>query len=243
LVDKLNGLSDYQGLFETAFGRRANMETIGLALASYQRTLVSGASRFDRWYFGKEASALNREEQRGYALFSGKANCVACHTIGRESALFTDQKFHSTGLGWQNAMQAPAAVKRVPLAPGVTIAMDRARIDVVAEAPRNDLGRYEVTQDPADRWTYKTPTLRNIVLTAPYMHDGSLATLEAVVDLYDRGGVAAAPVDPLIKPLKLNDAEKADLVAFLKSLTGDNVADLVNDAFAAPIGDPAAESH
>jgi cytochrome c peroxidase len=99
-----------------------------------------------------------------------------------------------------------------------------------------DLGRYEVTNLPADRWRYRTPTLRNVALTAPYMHDGSLPSLRAVLLFYNRGGVPNEVLDPLIRPLALSDAEIDDLLAFLLSLTGGNVDTLVSDAFAAPIG-------
>jgi cytochrome c peroxidase len=106
-----------------------------------------------------------------------------------------------------------------------------------APAP-GDLGRYEVTGDPDDRWTYRTPTLRNVALTAPYMHDGSLATLRDVVEFYDRGGVPNEGLDARLRPLGLSREQVADLVAFLESLTGADVDLLVADALAAPVGDP-----
>jgi len=99
-----------------------------------------------------------------------------------------------------------------------------------------DLGRYEITSLPADRWRYRTPTLRNVALTAPYMHDGSLPSLRDVLLFYNQGGVPNEVLDPLISPLGLSDAEIDDLLAFLQSLTGGNVDALVSDAFAAPIG-------
>jgi len=110
-------------------------------------------------------------------------------------------------------------------------------IESVGEAPPSDLGRYEVTQNPADRWRYKTPTLRNVALTAPYMHHGVFGTLKEVVSFYNKGGIPNPLLDPSIRPLGLTDSEMADIVAFLESLTGDNVETLVRDAFAAPIGD------
>ncbi|MGH8509458.1 MAG: cytochrome-c peroxidase, partial [Gammaproteobacteria bacterium] len=106
----------------------------------------------------------------------------------------------------------------------------------VGEPPATDLGRYEVTQDPADRWRYKTPSLRNVALSAPYMHDGSFATLAEVVAYYNRGGYAAP--DREIKPLGLSTTEEHDLVLFLESLTGDNVGEIAAEGLAAPIGDP-----
>jgi cytochrome c peroxidase len=96
--------------------------------------------------------------------------------------------------------------------------------------------------NPSDRWKYRTPGLRNVALTAPYMHNGELLTLEAVVDFYNRGGIPNELLSPLLKPLGLVDKERAALVDFLKSLTGSNVRILVSDAFAVPIGDPDAVS-
>ena len=127
--------------------------------------------------------------------------------------------------------------RRVQVAPGVYVDVENTLIDTVSETKANDLGRYEVTQNPQDRWKYKTPALRNISLTAPYMHNGSLATLQEVVEFYNRGGIANENLDPLIKPLNLSAQEMDEITAFLMTLTGDNVAELVSDAFAAPVGD------
>jgi len=238
VLDRVHVLPDYRGLFEAAFdGRGATMETLGMALASYERSLVAANSRFDRWYFGKESGALSPEAERGFGLFTGKAGCAQCHSIGAEHALFTDQKLHNTGVGFRQTMNRPLP-SQVRVAPGVEV---KVAPDVVAEAsetPASDLGRYEISEDPADRWKYKTPTLRNVGLTAPYMHDGSIATLRGVVEFYDGGGVPNDLLDAKVRPLGLSDEEKADLVAFLESLTGGNVAALVADADAAPIGDP-----
>ncbi|MFH0351124.1 MAG: cytochrome c peroxidase [Chromatiales bacterium] len=234
VLDKVRRLPAYQSLFERAFGRPAGMETIGQAIASYERTLISGNTPFDRWYYGRETTALGREAQRGFKLFTGKARCGACHALGHDHALFTDQEPHNTGIGWQRSMHTRAAEAAVPIAPGLNVAKNF--VEAVSEPPPNDLGRYEITQDPADRWRYKTPGLRNVALTAPYMHDGSFATLADVVVYYNRGGYAAP--DREIEPLGLSPMEQNDLVVFLESLTGDNVRELAADGLAAPIGDP-----
>ncbi len=234
VLDKVRRLPDYQGLFERAFGRSAGMETIGQAIASYERTLISGNTPFDRWYYGRDRAALGREAQRGFKLFTGKGRCGACHALGRDHALFTDQELHNTGIGWQRSMHTRAAEAAVAIAPGLNVA--KHLLEAVSEPPANDLGRYEVTQDPADRWRYKTPSLRNVALTAPYMHDGSFATLADVVVYYNRGGYAAP--DREIEPLGLSPMEQNDLVVFLESLTGDNVREIAADGLAAPIGDP-----
>lgn len=238
VIHKIEAMPDYAGLFEAAFdGRGPTMETLGMAIASYERTLVSGNSPFDRWRYGGEAAALADDARRGFALFTGKAGCSACHRIGENSARFTDNRLHNTGIGYRASMQAAPDRRRVLLAPGVYVEVDAEVIDSVGERPPGDLGLYELTQDPADRWKYKTPTLRNVALTAPYMHDGSLSTLREVVEFYNRGGVANELLDPQVRPLELSEQEVEALVAFLLSLTGDSVDLLVSDAFAAPVGD------
>jgi cytochrome c peroxidase len=126
--------------------------------------------------------------------------------------------------------------RRVLLAPGVFIEVDAGAVVESSEPPPADLGYYEITQDPDDRWKYRTPTLRNVALTAPYMHDGSLTTLAAVVEFYDGGGIDNERLDPLVRPLGLNELEKSDLVAFLQALTGDNIDRILSDAFNAPVG-------
>ena len=238
VLNKIRRIDDYDGLFEAAFdGRGVSMATLGSALASYQRALVSGDSAFDRWYYGGEANALSKPAQRGFELFSGKAACSACHLIGKDSALFMDNRLHNTGLGYRESMGIRPQKQLVQVAPGVVLEIDRDIIDRVGEPAPADLGLYEVTQNPYDRWKYKTPGLRNVELTAPYMHNGSLSTLRDVVEFYNAGGVPNEGLSPLIRPLDLNAQEQDDLVQFLESLTGSNVDTLVADAFAAPIGD------
>jgi cytochrome c peroxidase len=124
----------------------------------------------------------------------------------------------------------------VLVAPGQIVHVESDLASTTGTQKFRDLGRYEVSGLPRDRWRYRTPSLRNVALTSPYMHDGSLATLRAVLLFYNRGGVPNELLDPLIKPLGLDDAEIEDLLAFLKSLTGSNVDRLVSDAHAAPIG-------
>ncbi|MEQ1740339.1 MAG: cytochrome c peroxidase [Methyloglobulus sp.] len=238
VIDKIKNNHDYDGLFEKAFNKLPNMETIGMAIASYERALNSANSPFDRWYFGKDDKAVNEQAKRGFALFTGKAGCSQCHTVDKENALFTDNKLHNTGIGYADAMtKTVMPIQKVQVSPGVYVDVDNKLIASVAEPKANDLGRYEVTQKPQDRWRYKTPSLRNVQLTAPYMHNGSIASLREVVEFYNRGGIANENLDPLIKLLHLSSAEIDDLTVFLESLTGDNTEELVSDAFAAPVGD------
>ena len=245
LIDKIKQLYDYNNIFEHVFGHEVSIKNIGRALATYQRTLISAHSPFDRFYYGKELDALNSKEKKGFQLFIGKAKCVSCHLITEEYALFTNNNFHDTGLGWYNSMVKPSADQfiRVQLAPDVFTTISQEVIKSVGNPKSNDLGRYEVTHDHSDRWRYKTPIIRNIAITAPYMHDGSLSTLQEVVMFYNQGGHPHDKQDPLITPLQLNKDEIDALVDFLNTLTGDNIQELVVDARSEKIGNPGTIFH
>lgn len=233
VVEKVRQLPEYKGLFEAAFKGPVNAERLGHALASYQRTLVSGNSRFDRWYYGGEKNALTPKEQLGFQVFMGKGRCGTCHLVSEKSALFTDHKFHNTGLGWDRTMFPERKSYRVQLAPNVFVDV-LSKLLKPFEPTMPDVGRYEVTTNPRDSWAYKTPILRDLELTPPYMHDGSLRTLEEVIDFYDKGGIDNPEKSPLITRLNLTPEEKSALVGFLKSLTGDNIPALVRDARQVP---------
>jgi cytochrome c peroxidase len=239
VIGRLRQLPDYAGLFERAFGRGPGVETFGQALAAWQRTLLSGDSAFDRWYFGQDEDALSPAAKRGFFLFAGAAGCATCHRVDRTFALFTDDAFHNTGIGYYNSVLRPRdAPLKVEIAPGMFTTIDAGLVAAVSEPRPSDLGRYEITGELADRWAYKTPGLRDVALTAPYMHDGSLATIEDVVAFYDRGGVPHDLLDPRLRPLGLGPRERADLAAFLRGLTGSNAAELAKDARRAPVGNP-----
>jgi len=236
VIERILALADYRGLFEAAFdGKGVSAQRIGAALATYQRTLVAGDSRFDRWRYGGDAGALGEAERRGLRLFLGKARCATCHRVGERHALFTDHGFHNTGIGWRRTYQLPERT-RVEIAPGVYTELERRILESFSEPPPRDVGRYEITLDLRDRWAYKTPSLRNVALTAPYMHDGSLASLEAVIEFYDRGGIDNPEKSALLLPLGLDAAEKAALAAFLRALTGAQAEALLAREAQAPIG-------
>lgn len=178
--------------FAAAFGQPVNARDLGYALASFVRSIVSGDSRVDRYLDGDDR-ALSATEMRGLRVFRGAGLCTTCHKGGN----FTDEAFHNTGVAW---VEDPSAA-------GGRLA---------------DRGRAAVTSRPADEGAFRTPTLREISRTAPYMHNGSLPTLEAVVDFYEMGGRANPNLDPDLMPLRLANADKAALVAFLKALDGGN---------------------
>jgi cytochrome c peroxidase len=181
LIERLASIPGYVRAFTAAFGdgpiTRRNIEA---ALATYQRSLVSGTAPFDRWVMGDQ-EAIDQSAQRGFRIFTGKGRCSECHS----GWAFTDSSFHDIGT-----------------------------------AQGNDIGRGRFFPSSIQlRYAFKTPTLRDVARRAPYMHDGSLATLQDVVALYDRGGIARPSRSPKIAPLGLTEAEKEDLVAFLQTLT------------------------
>ena len=246
VIKRIKNLPDYQGLFEIAFdGHKANPVTIGQALASYNRVLVSGNSAFDRWYYGKEKQAVSEQAIRGFDLFKGKAQCINCHTIGETSALFTDNKLHNVGLDFIRSMTVASPEQETMLIdPGLYMKISQAFRKTVALTPLPDIGQYEITQNPDDRWKYRTPSLRNVALTGPYMHDSTIHSLKEVIAFYNQGGICHnensfpnVTQSLLIKPLDLTEQESDDLVAFLNTLNGDNVDELISDAFATPVGD------
>ncbi|MFD3191301.1 cytochrome-c peroxidase [Sedimentitalea sp. HM32M-2] len=240
VVDFLNRDEFYRQRFDAAFGAGASLDRIGQALAAYQRTLVAGNSGFDRWYYGGESDALDAAAQRGFALFDGKAQCSTCHLLNETNALFTDQALHDTGFGFirERDRQNPPDTARVQLAPGVLVDVDFSRISAVSLPREADLGRYEVTEDPDDRWKFRTPTLRNVAATRPYMHDGSIGTLRGVLEFYNAGGAGHPEQSPLIVPLGLSGDEMNDIESFLKSLTSPDLGCLASEARSHPPKNP-----
>ncbi len=222
----------YPTQFKGAFGVAADkitMEHVSKAIASFERTLIAGNSPFDRYQYNGEKTALSPEQIRGLEVFRGKGKCSLCHTIAPTYALFTDNNYHNLGVGFSKIephMYEVINAFRAANAQGKSV--DEL---VLKEGDTSQLGRVLVTITPTTVDSnaigrFKTPTLRNVELTGPYMHDGSLATLEDVVELYNRGNEKNPRLDPLFKPLNLTDQEKADLVAFMKALTSSSMPGL-----------------
>ena len=184
LVVKLRKVKGYQQQFRNSFGTEVTLEGIALAIAAFERTLISTNSAFDRYMQG-DTHAMNQSAIRGMALFKGKARCILCHN----GPNFTDNKFHNLGVPQVGPQ-------------------------------KEDVGRYAVTHQEQDRGAFKTPTLRSIIDTTPYMHDGVFLSVEEVIDFLDKGGGPNAHLSPLMKPLGLTPENKMDLIAFLEALTG-----------------------
>lgn len=205
-------------------GRDVTMDEVKKAIASFERTIVSGDSPFDKWYFGGERNAISEQAKRGFDVFVGSGRCVSCHVVEQTQALFTDNRFHNIGVGI-NKIQAdvPRLAAEFLKAKAAGAEVDKA---VLADPKVSDLGRFAVTDSFDEIGGFKTSTLRNIALTAPYMHDGSLKTLKDVVKHYNEGGKSPgdpAPINPYlsggIRPLNLTDQQIDDLVAFMETLT------------------------
>lgn len=178
-VEKLNAIPGYKKQFRKVFKTEVTADGIAKAIASFERTVLSGDAPYDRFKAGDE-SALSPAAKRGMDLFFNKAKCSACH----KGHSFTDLAFHNLGVGYEK------------------------------DSP--DLGRFAVTKLEGDKGRFKTPPLRDIHTSAPYMHDGSQKSLKEVVEFYNKGGVKNAQLDEEMKPLQLTEQEVEDLVVFMK---------------------------
>jgi cytochrome c peroxidase len=232
---------EYVSAFKEVFGKTGTAVTrteVLQAIAAFERTLVFGDSPFDRWHYGGDATAISPAAARGFKVFLEDGRCVSCHAIETDQALFTDNRFHNIGVGINNIQRdIPALAGAFLTAKSKGIDVDKA---VLTDRRTSELGRFAITDLPEELGAFKTSTLRNIAVTAPYMHDGSIATLRDVVVHYNNGGVTKEgdPVNDFlsggIRPLNLTDQQIDDLVAFLESLT--------SPAFAASVAPPKAEA-
>lgn len=219
LVDIVQRDPKYQRDFAKCFTKQSDTISMGqitAVLATFERTLLAGDSPFDRYYFAGERTAMPESAIRGFELFRGRAQCATCHLIGEHDALLTDQQFHPsiTRLPAEvndNLSRLTQKVVRARAQSDGSRMIDRAITDDPQIAA---LGRFVVTLNPADIGQFKTPSLRNVALTAPYMHDGSFANLEQAIDaeLYVRGSAMNFPI-------VLTANEREDMLAFLNALT------------------------
>jgi len=226
--------ADYVAAFKKVFGVQPaaiSMTQVTQAIAAFERTKISGNSPFDRWYFSGDNSAISEEAKRGFQVFLAEGRCVSCHVIEQDQAVFTDHRFHNIGVGINDMQDEIVAV---------AIAQQRLKrndpsldVDVAAltDANVSELGRFAINGALTEIGSFKTPTLRNIARTAPYMHDGSIETLRDVVTHYNNGGVTneGDPVNAFIsggiRPLDLTDAQIDELVAFMETLTSPEFAE------------------
>ena len=220
LVARVSSIPEYRTMFQRLFPREGiTLDTVARTIAAYERTLVSVNSPFDRFLKG-DRKAITANQKSGWALFKGKARCIECHSLSRSSPVFTDFKFHNTGVVGRdedfNKLSQRAVATRL-----------RRRSEPVASFAHqqefSELGRFLVTLNDKDIGAFKTPTLRDVELTGPYMHNGSLRTLLDVIRFYNQGGQKNPNLDSKIHVLNLNEKEINELVEFLRALTSDEV--------------------
>jgi cytochrome c peroxidase len=186
VINTLTTIPGYSARFKKVFNEdKITIDQVAKALATFERTLLSGGSAYDRYKTGDKKALTDLQQEGMEIFFSSKARCDSCH----EGLNFTNGKYANIGIG-----------------------MDK---------QRPDLGLYNISKQESDKGAFKTPTLREIAHTSPYMHDGSIATLEEIVEHYDKGGVKNQWLHQDIKPLHLTPREKKALVSFLKSLSGE----------------------
>jgi cytochrome c peroxidase len=207
VVARLKARPEYDKAFRSAFsGQRVSKQLIGASLAAYERSLVAAGSPFDQWYYGKNEAALTPDARAGFEIFRA-GGCSHCHSVESDHATFTDDSYRNTGVEWARVNGKIGVEKGVP-----------------------DVGRFEVTGREVDRHAFRVPTLRNVALTFPYMHDGSLASLREVVDFYDGGNGDDPQRDSHLRKLNLSKQQKQQLIAFLESLTSANAEALAKQA-------------
>lgn len=209
VIERLRQVPTYENGFKKAFGGEPTYGRILDAVTAFLQTLSSRDVPFDR-YLGGDTGAISQAAQRGLELFEGKAGCIRCHS----GPLLSDGGFHNLGL---------TANREIFRTPERHITFRRffktLGLPEYVEL-REDVGLYGVTKRPEDRGRFRTPTLREVSNTPPYMHDGSLATLEEVIEFYNRGGEVGSGKDPLLAPLGLTAGETTDLKEFLETLSG-----------------------
>ena len=241
VVARVSAMPEYQQRFRRVFRSEGiTIDTIVKAIAAYERTQLSANSPFDRFISG-DANAITKAQKQGWELFKGKAKCIECHSFSAASPFFTDIKFHNTGIAANDMNFEQLSGLARQIADNERISSRSKPINLTNNPPQSvrqtqdsapslahtqgfsELGRYLVTKQPKDIGAFKTPTLRDIELTTPYMHNGSEKTLIDVVRFYNRGGHANANLDERMRPLDLNDDEMNELVEFMRTLTSDDV--------------------
>jgi cytochrome c peroxidase len=217
VVAKVRKIPEYQEAFPKVFGREATYDDIAAAIAAFERTQFTGNAPFDRFVKGN-ATAIDAAAKRGWGLFNGKGRCNTCHAFSTVNPLFSDQKFHNIGIAAHKTNFIDLARK----AAATVRSGDMKQIDELAiQTEFSELGRFLVTKQSNDIGAFKTPTLRDIAITAPYMHDGSLATLWDVMDHYNKGGIPNPNLDGGMQRLGLTEPEIDDMVAFMATLTSE----------------------
>src|SRR2546426_2342565 len=225
-VARIAAIPEYRATFIRVFARQPNPSDLVRAIASYERSQVSFDSPFDHYMAG-DSSAISASAKRGWVVFRTRGRCNLCHAFADTTtrpARFTDDQFHNIGVLIVRHNVVPLARQaEQAIAKGDTIAIDQAAI----LTPMSALGRYLITRSDSDIASFKTPDLRNVLVTAPYFHDGSAATLWDVMDHYNKGAGLKDPyLSTEIQPLALHETDIDDLIALMASLTSPSYRDL-----------------
>jgi cytochrome c peroxidase len=219
------GDAEYAKMFQAAYGRAPNYEDVGRAIAAFERTFLFLDSPFDH-FLGGDEQAISENARKGWVLFNGKARCVSCHQLNGANPIGTDNRFHNIGVAARHQDFEGLASKALKALEGKQGDAATKAIDQMAlETDLSELGRFLVTQNRSDVGGFKTLQLRNVGITAPYMHDGSLQTLWDVMDHYNKGGEANAYLDGGIEPLALSEEEIDQLVELMFTMTDRRFAD------------------
>ncbi len=219
-VAKLKG-AGYDAEFQAAYGRDVNYDDIERAIASFERTLIFLDAPIERFLAG-DRGALSDDARAGFVLFNGKARCVSCHAMSRDNPLGTDNRFHNIGVSART--QDFEALAKKALAALAVDSSEEALDELALATDMSELGRFIVSRSYADIGSFRTPQIRNIGITAPYMHDGSMQTLWDVMDHYNKGGEPNTFLDGGMEALALSEAEIDQLVAFMFALTDQRFA-------------------
>jgi cytochrome c peroxidase len=217
----LQAVPEYPQAFQKAYGREMNYADVGRAIAAFERTLIFVDSPFRRFVNGDRA-AISAQAKAGFDLFSGKARCTACHPMNPSNPLGTDNRFHNVGVSARHQNFEQLAQKALKLL--AEDASEKKLDELAVSSDLSELGRFMVTHNRSEIGSFRTPMILNVGITAPYMHDGSMATLWDVLDHYNKGGEANPYLDGGIEPLALSEEEIDQLVAFLFTLTDDRFA-------------------
>ena len=232
VVDRLNSAPEYQKAFMDVFGHAPNYNDMTKAIASYERTQVAFDAPFDKFMEGDD-KALTDQQKHGWSIFNGKGRCMSCHGVNSVQPMFSDNRFHNIGVSAHNKDFVNLARQGLKI---IAEGGGKEELDKLAiQTDLSELGRFLVTQQPHDIGAFRTMGLRNLLVTEPYFHDGSQATLWDTIDHYNKGGVQNPYLDGGIVPLGLSGQEIDDLVAFLKSLTSPRYADAAEHEFAAQL--------
>jgi cytochrome c peroxidase len=216
---------EYQQLFQKAYGRPPNYDDVGRGIAAFERTLVFLGSPFDRFLAGDQ-QAISDDARQGWVLYNGKARCMSCHAINPSNPLGTDNRFHNVGVSARHQDFEGLAKRAYRELQGKQGRAGLEAVDRLAlQTDLSELGRFMVTKDRADIGAFKTLQVRNVGVTPPYMHDGSMQTLWDVMDHYNKGGESNPYLDGGIEPLALTEAEIDQVVALLFTMTDDRLKD------------------